>query len=300
MLDHSALLRLCVSFLIAVAIVPPVHAQTTLRLQFKKGDKLHYVLEQELVTTAVAQGKTATTKAIVIWDVAWEVLDADTAGAQMQITIERARMFMAGPAGKAAADSADKNEPEDAFRKGMYKSAKIMAAIDLRGTMLPTGAIERVKTTDAAIKAIKELGGPGKEEDIVKGDIARTLLAQTVLPSDPVAKGKTWSSKTETKSGVGKLITDHTFTYDGPIDADGVKLEKIAIKSSLKLEPDAKAPAKVTLKDFKGTGHTLIDNASGRLIETTTSQRTELQLEAMGMTGTQTMEQTVTMRLKKK
>ena len=278
-----------------------VQAQTLLRYQHKKDDKLHYVYEQEMTTTLLVKDKESETKLNVIWDLSWTILEVEAGGAaQWQIQITRARMFVDGPAGKAAADSDDKTEPEDAIRKSMAGAVKLMAAMDLRGTILPTGEIKAVKPSPETLKALKELGGVKKEEDLLNSDVAKSMLFSTVLLSDAVAKGKTWLHKTEAQAPYGKTIIENTYAYEGPTEKNGVKLEKISIKPTMKIEPDAKAAVKVEIKDFKGAGHVLFDNKAGRLTETFIHQRSEMRFEAKGMNFSQTIEQRVLIRLKAK
>jgi hypothetical protein len=286
---------------IALLAASPAQAQTLLRYQHKEKDKLHYVFEQEITTTMNVKGKESDTKLNVIWDLSWNVLKVEADGAaQLQIKITRARMFVDGPAGKATADSDDKNEPDDALRLGMARAVKSTAVMDLRGVILPTGEITAVKPAEETLKALKELGGAPKEADLLNSDVAKSMLLSTVLLSDAVAKGKTWTTKTEAKAPFGKTIMENIYAYEGPTEKDGVKLEKISIKPAMKIEPDAKATIKVEIKDFKGTGQVLFDNKAGRLIETFIHQRTEMRVEAMGMNFGQTIEQRMVIRLKGK
>ena len=298
MRHRKQILLLAVVLLIAAS---PMQAQTTLRYQHKEKDKLHYVFEQEITTTVNVKGKESDTKLNVIWDLSWNVLKVEADGAaQLQIKITRARMFVDGPAGKLTADSDDKNEPDDALRLGMARAVKSIAVMDLRGVILPTGEITAVKPAEETLKALKELGGAPKEADLLNSDVAKSMLLSTVLLSEAVAKGKTWTTKTEAKAPFGKTIMENIYAYEGPTEKDGVKLEKISIKPAMKIEPDAKATIKVEIKDFKGTGQVLFDNKAGRLIETFIHQRTEMRFEAMGMNFGQTIEQRMVIRLKGK
>ena len=274
--------------------------QTALRYQFKEGDQLRYILEQQIITTVSVKGKESDTKLNVIWDIHWNVLKTNAKGAVVQIKIDRARMLLDGPGGKAAADSADKNEPEDAVRKNMARAVKLIASMDLRATFAPTGEVKDVKATEDSLKTIKYLGGATKEEDVLNSDIARSMLFAPVLPADAIGKGKSWSIKTEVKAPFGTTTTENAYTYEGLLEKDGVKFDKLLLKPAMKIDPAPNAPLKVELKDFKGTGHAWFDNKAGRLIESATSQRTEMQLEAMGMTFSQTIEQSTVVRLKAK
>ena len=279
----------------------PTPAQTTLRYKFKEGDKLHYVLDQDMTTTIGIKGKETDTRLHVIWDLEWAVLKVDGGGSgTVEIKIARARMLLDGPAGKAAADSDDKNEPDNALRKTMAASVKVMAAMELRGTILPTGEMKNVRATEETLKAMKDLGGAKTQDDLLNSDMARSMQFATAFPSDAIAKGKTWAKKIETKAGFGKTITENTSTYEGPIEKDGLMLEKVSLKLAMKIEPDAKPAIKAEIKDLKSNGYLLFDNKAGRLIDTVTNQRTEMVLEVMGMSFNQTIEQSVTIRLKTK
>jgi hypothetical protein len=280
---------------------PQAPAQTTLRYKFKEKDKLQYVLDQDTITTVSAKGMEADSRYHVIWDLDLTVVKVDDAGsATVEIKITRARMFVEGPIGKAAADSDDKNEPEDDVRKAMAGTVKVMAAMELRGTMLPTGEMKNVKATAESVKAIKELTGAKKDVDLLDSDVARSMQFATVFPTGVLAKGKTWSDKIVTKAGYGKTIFENTYTYEGPVEKDRLTLDKASIKVSVKFEPDEKAPAKTTIKDVKSNGYLLFDNKAGRTIESVINQRTEMVVEAKGVSANQTIEQTLTIRLKTK
>ena len=305
--------RLVVTAIVLASACPITHAQT-LRYQHKDGDKFHYVLQQETTTTTSVKGESSESKLTVVWDLGWNVLKVDSAGtAQLQIRIERARIFVEGPAGKAAADSADKNEPQDNLRRSLTTSAKIMAALDLRGTILATGEMKDVKLTPEAIKTIKELnGGAGNADELLNSDMCKSMLFAPVLASGSIAKGKTWTSKNEIHFAAYKAMIENTYTFEGQDekakenekdkgkDKDKVKLDRIAVKPTMKLEPVAKAPVKVQLKDHKGSGHVLFDNKAGRVVESVVNQRSEMSLEAMGATVNQTIEQRTVVQFKDK
>jgi Family of unknown function (DUF6263) len=301
-------MRLAITLAIVVIAMatPLAPAQSTLRYKFKEKDKLHYVLDQDVTTTIRIKDKETDSRLHIIWDLAWTVLKVDDAGsATLKIKVTRARIFLEGPFGKAAADSDDKNEHEDDLRKTMAANAKVMAAMELQATMLPTGEMKNVKATEESFKAIKALGGAKKpedlkQEDLLDSDVARSMQLVTVFPSEAISKGKTWTKTLESKAGFGKTIAESTFTFEGPVEKDGLKLEKASIKVAMKIERDKKAPGKAEIKDVKSNGYLLFDNKAGRAIETVVNQRTEMAMEVMGMSFDQTIEQSLTIRLKTK
>jgi hypothetical protein len=293
------------AILLAVLVIafaaPQAPAQTTLRYKFKEKDKLQYVLDQDTITTISVKGKEIDSRLHVIWDLDWTVVKVDDAGAAtVEIKIARARMLVEGPLGKAAADSADKNEPDDDLRKSMAGNVKVMAAMELRGTMLPSGEMKNVKATAESVAAVKKLTDAKKDVDLLDSDVARSMQFATVFPTDALAKGKTWSKKLETKAGFGKTIIENTYTYEGPIEKDRLTLDKASIKVGMKFELDEKAPVKTAIKDVKSNGHLLFDNKVGRLVEAVINQRTEMVAEEKGVTANQTIEQSLTIRLNTK
>jgi hypothetical protein len=287
------------SITLSVFAADHAKAQTTLRYQFKEKDELQYTFEQETITTVKVKDKEAESTQNMIWNLSFKVLSMDKAGsANVQIKITRARMFLKGPAGKAAADSDDKAEPEDATRKSMARAVKILAAMELRAVVSPSGEIKNIKPADETVKAFKELGASQKDEDLANSEMARSMLFLIPLSKDSVSKGGSWQHKSEFKGLLGMTAQDSTYTYDGPITQDGVPQEKISLKLAMKVATDPKATVKMEVKDFKGTGHAYLDNKLGRLTESFNHQRIELQFEAMGMTSWQIIEQRALVRLK--
>ena len=79
------------AIIIASALGSTAHAQTTLRYQFKDGDKLRYVLEQQITTTVTAKEGESESKLNIVWDIDKNVLKVDKSGnAEMQFKITRA------------------------------------------------------------------------------------------------------------------------------------------------------------------------------------------------------------------
>src|ERR1043165_373344 len=211
------------SITLSVFAADHAKAQTTLRYQFKEKDELQYTFEQETITTVKVKDKEAESTQNMIWNLSFKVLSMDKAGsANVQIKITRARMFRKGPAGKAAADSDDKAEPEDATRKSMARAVKILAAMELRAVVSPSGEIKNIKPADETVKAFKELGASQKDEDLANSEMARSMLFLIPLSKDSVSKGGSWQHKSEFKGLLGMTAQDSTYTYDGPITQDGV------------------------------------------------------------------------------
>jgi hypothetical protein len=86
--------------------------------------------------------------------------------------------------------------------------------------------------------------------------------AAVLLPSEPVAQGKTWDQKVDMAmpTGGGKMKMDNQYTFDGEATVDGKKLEKIAVKPKISFEAGDNAPFKMKMKNQEGKGEAYFDN----------------------------------------
>ena len=298
MRQHQRAIFLAV--LTSAILVSTSSAQTTLRYQFKEGDKIAYLMEQKMKMSMNFMNMNIETKMTMTLDMSWNVLKVDSQGnGQVQFKVSSATVAMDGPMGKVEVNSKDTKEPDDQVAKIFGQIAKAMAIMEITGTMLPTGEMKDVKVSEETAKAIKNLPGADKLGDALNPDSFKNMISNVVFPKEEISKGKTWTSKTESKTPVGKTIADNTYTYEGQTDKDGVKLDKIMVKPVVKIEADPNAQVKIQIKDAKGSGEILFDNKKGRLVESAISSRTEMAISANGLNLTQVIDQTVTIRAKK-
>jgi hypothetical protein len=233
-------------------------------------------------------------------DMSWNILAVNRDGsAQMQFKVTNAKMSMDGPTGLVEVDSKQKNDPDDAIGKVFSKVIKATATMEMTGTMQTTGEMKDIKVSEETLKAMKNLPGADKLGDMLSPDSFKSMVSNLVFPTDAVAKGKTWTNKNETKTPIGKTITENTYTYEGAVQKESTTLEKISIKPNMKIEPNPKSEIKVEIKEAKGSGQILFDNKTGRMIESTTNSIMQMQLAAQGLNFGQTIDQTVTIKLKK-
>ena len=287
--------------LAAAAVASTANAQTTLRYQFKEGDKLQYTIDQKMKMAMKLMDQNIDTKMNMFMDMTWNVLKVDKDGnAQVQIKVPFVKVTMDGPTGLVEADSNSKQELDDPIGKIVTQMAKAMATMEVSGTMLPTGEIKDAKVSEETLKALKNLPGADKMGDMLNSESFKAMVSSIIFPTEAISTGKTWTNKTENKTPFGKTSTQNTFTYEGTTDKDGATLQKIAVKPAIKIEADPNAKIKIEIKDAKGSGTVLFDNKTGRLVESVTNQTTEMQIGAMGLNLSQTIDQTTTIRLKKK
>ncbi len=275
-------------------------AQTTLRYQFKEGDKLPYVMEQKMKMLMSIMGMDIETKMNMTMELSLNVVALTKDGAaKMQFKVSHAKMSMDAPTGKVEVDSKDKNEPDDQIGKILGGVVKALGAMEMSGTMLPSGEMKDVQVSEATLKALKSLPGADKLGDVTSPDSFKTMLSNLVFPTDAISKGKTWENKSETKTPFGKSTTENKYTYEGSIQKDTATLEKISVKPNIKIVPDPNAQLKINIKDTKGSGQILFDNKKGRIVESTIQQTTEMAITANSLELSQTVQQTTTLRLKK-
>jgi hypothetical protein len=163
--------------------------------------------------------------------------------------------------------------------------------------MMPTGEMKDVKVSDETAKAMRSIPSADKLGDLGHPDNFRDMISGIVFPMEAVAKGKSWTHKTETKSPSGKIIADNVYTVEGTVERDGLTLEKISLKPNIKIEADPKATMQV--KSIKGIGHTLFDNKNGRVVESNVTQTKVGSVSVMGLMLDQITEEATTIRLQK-
>jgi hypothetical protein len=295
-------IKIALLSIVTVAVVASTaSAQTTLRYKFKKNETLDYVMEQKMKMTMNIMNMEIDTKMTMSMDMTWKVVDVNSDGsAKLQFKVTRSKMWMDGPTGQVEVDSTKKEEPDDPVGKIFSQIVKATATMEMSGTMLPTGEMKDVKVSEETIKAMKNLPGADKVGEALSPDSFKSMVTNLIFPSEAVSKGKTWTNKSESKTPIGKTTTESTYTYEGTEKKEGITLEKIGIKPNIKIEPDGKSPVKVQVKDAKGSGTILFDNSTGRMVETVINQQMQMQLGAGGLNFDQNIDQTSTIRLKKK
>jgi hypothetical protein len=287
--------------LASLTLVGAAGAQTTLRYQFKEGEKLPYSLEQDQKMTMKFGGMDIDMKVKLVFDVTMNTLKVDSKGtAQVKATIGRVKMTMDGTTGMATIDSEDKTEPTDPIGQIMAPVIKGLANLEMTYTMDPSGTATNVAFSEASLKKLKELGDVNKlVGDMFSPDSLKSTLASGfVLPAEPVEKGKSWTQKTNEKSSIGKLTGETKYTYDGEVEKSGKKLARILSMPTLKIEADPNAPLKMNVKESTGKGTILFDNSTGRLVESTTEVKMKVEMEVANMAIPGTVVVTTTQRLK--
>jgi len=289
--------------LLAVAFVlsaGPAHAQTKLRYKLKEGEKLEYVMDQKMKMAMSVGGKDININMNQVVDMRWTVGAVDSDGnAKVQVKFTRVKIAMDGPMGNVEIDSADDKRPDDPVGMILGQVVQAISGMEMDFTLTPTGKIQDVKIPEAALKKLQNLPGADQIGSMFTGDNLKNMVQGNLsFPEEAVEKGKSWDQKQDVKMPFGKLSGNMKYTYQGEEKRDRRALEKIAYKTSLKLEPSQDSPFKLTMKAQDGQGKVLFDNAAGRLIENNLEQNMEMTIDVGGMTIEQNIRQETRVRLK--
>jgi Family of unknown function (DUF6263) len=292
------------ALLACLALASAAEAQTTLRYKYKEGEKLEYVVDQDQKMTMNILGNDVDMKTTMVMEMTWDTIKVDADGnATAKVTMTRVKLTMeGGPLGKVEVDSTDKNEPDDPLGLMFSQIAKSMGSMEMTFTADPSGDIRDVKVSEGTIKKLKKLPGVGNlGGDMFTPDSFKSIVHGSIIvpvPKEAVSKGKSWTQKLDTKTGLGKMTGETKYTYEGEVEKGGAKLEKLAIKPDLKIEADPNAPVQMKMKGGSGKGFALFDNKIGRIAESSSEGTMQMEIEAGGMTIDMKSTQTTTLRLK--
>jgi hypothetical protein len=279
----------------------PLHAQTTLRFKFKEGDKFAYALEQRMKISSSQMGKDVTVNMNQDMKMSWQVLKVDDQGrGKIKVAITEMKMSMDGPMGQLEVDSKNPKELNDPVGKVLNQVVTAISGMEMTFTADPTGDIKEVKIPEKVTNDLKAL--PGAEmmgELFSEAGLKKMAHGGIEFPKEAIDKGKSWSHKADMKLPLGQIKGEVQFTYEGPVERDGKKLEKIALKPNVTIEAAPDAPFKMKLKSQEGKGHFFFDNDAGRIVAVDSSQTMEMIIDVNGMQIPQKIEQNTMMKLVK-
>jgi hypothetical protein len=279
-----------------------LEAQTTLKYRFKQGDTIRYLLTATQKGTTKAKDNEFTVVNKQFLETTWKVESVNDKGdARIRIKYDRAKLTADNGKEMAEGSSDAKEDPTTDPAKGMTLMAKALAKFEGTFIMTPQGEIKDAMILPESLKEIKAIPGADKiAEGWSAETLGRTLKDNTLaLPADAVTKGKTWKHEVSGQTQYGKVSGDLVYVYDGVVDRDGGKAEKFLVKPKLKIETDPKAKPPLTIKTFESEGTAYFDNAAGKLLEVSTSQRIEVQVEVEGTVFSQKTEVSNSLKLAK-
>lgn len=276
-------------------------AQTTLRFKFPEGGKFSYVLTQKMKVATNVMGKDIEFTLEQTVDMTWQVLLLKAGGvANVKLTFTGAKMTLDGSMGKIEVDGKNPKEQADPMGKTMSQIVAAMADMDMTFTIDGTGDIKDIKIPDKVRNTFKSLpGGEALGDLFTDENLKKMAHGGIVFPKEAVTMGKTWTQKTDLKLPLGQVKGDIEFTYEGAVDKEGKKLEKIQLKPNVAIEPSPEAQLQMKFKSQHGKGTIYFDNDAGRIAELSSSQTMEITVVANNMPLLQKIEQTTLLKLVK-
>jgi hypothetical protein len=271
----------------------PAQAQTTLRYQFKAGDKIPYTMEQKASIKTDVAGKQSNLQIQLTVDWTWHVTAVGNDGkAEVTYKVDRMRSVTDDGGGhKMSVDSDDDKTmttPQDKAAFKVMKDKGITMNVD------PLGRVDNVQFPPELLEQFRQ------NKDVPVDELVRQLFMPValVLPKEAVNKGQGWHAKPfEGNVGVGRLTIQTAFTDQGLVQQGGKTLEQIAVKPTLSVEKaDAKQGEKV---ESQGEGTILFDNGAGRIVATSLTLNAATSLDAgNGMTVKMTTRETRTLTIR--
>lgn len=265
-----------------LVVAAPASAQTTLRYKFKQGEKLEYAIENKMsMRLDIGGGKDLEMGVHQTMDMAWNVLSVDSDGkAKINQKLTRMQFSMDTPMGKVEYDSKTGKLPEGQVGEAIGPIFQALSGLEVTLTMDPRGEISEVKIPEKLLKMLKAPQLPGVGEMFTEDGLKR-MMGQSVLPlpMEAVGKGKTWNQTLKFKAAFGEMKMDNTYTYEGPVQKGGKRLEQIAMKPNLSIQADPNVPG-MKLKSGEGKGIAYFDAESGKVVEMSMTQN--MTLEAGG------------------
>lgn len=283
-----------VLLLLSVVLAPPAQGQTTLRWRFEKGQKLHYVMTQEMETSVAVAGRKIDSHLTQTIDMTWNFVELqDDGSARMTQTIDRLQMTVKGPGLEVKFDSKDPATVPPALAP-LANLTKALVGQEIGLTMNPRGEVKDVQIPEKVLESLKAVGpaaGGLLSEDGIKN---LTSQGSLVFPEEALTPGKTWKKGQKISTPqIGTMTIDTTYTFRGPAEGSRDGLEKIDADLALKME----SSLGIDIKSQDNEASFLFDNKEGVLRSSQVRQVITMGGQIMGQDFSQDMRTTVSMKL---
>jgi hypothetical protein len=278
------------------AVASAAGADTTLRMKFRAGQKLGYVLTQTTSITAGMMGKKLEQSFREIAEMTWEVKSIDKDGnARMVQTIDRFRFESLSPSDRVGTmDTANGQDPSN-LPAAMAKLFRAVAGASFTMTITPLGKIHDFAIPANVVQAIKDAGPSGVMLGSEEG--LKDLAAQAFVPfpQTAIVQGDSWQGVRKLPVNYGTMVMDITYRLEAPAGP----IENIGIDVKVKIEPTKSLPAeyKVTSQDTRG--HYRFDNSVGILKESDMFRKLSTTVTVRGRQITEERETKAMLKLKK-
>ena len=280
-----------------------------LRYKFKKGQKLHYEMSQNMKMLMSVAGQEVEMDMKQKMNTELVVKNVDAKGvASIESKVTRLRMDVAmevaGQNQSFEYDSDKKEEPDNLMAQMMIKGMKPIVGSSSTMKMDALGKIVEYKLSEEAKKALKDaapqqqgFGGGRLNEESMKSMAEQSGM---VFPEGDLAKGKSWKNNTNVSVQFGKMKMETTLKFLGTETIDGKKMAKISVTPKLKMEAKQDSPIPFELKSSEGKGTFYFDIENGRIHKSVLNQTMLMEADFMGQTAEADLDLEVTMKLVEK
>lgn len=270
---------------LAIAAVAAPAIGETLRYQFKEGDKMNYVLDNDLQAKIDFNGSAIEFGMKMTFDLDWKVKSVSEDGsAVLEQTVDRLQIAMNSPIqGEFSYDSAASgSEPEGQAWEELGPVLKAMRGGPFEVKVSPTGKVAEIKLPKALDDIFQERGGrrggPGGRMNLLTSESVKQQIERAFipLPEGEAKEGETWKQNIENKFGrAGTQKLEITYTLAGMEDKDGKQVAKIDSKSNMTFVPNEEGGGEVDaeIEEQKGSGSVLFNATAGRIVEAKSNQQ---------------------------
>jgi hypothetical protein len=272
----------------------------SLRYRFKEGDISNYRYDMAMKMEMATGGQNFTAEITLQWDMCWKVVGIEKDGkARISQRYNNIHMVMDTAGEKAEFDTNDKTEPTDPGTVRLAKMLRGFAGAEATFTMDQRGQVSDMKPSEQLTAHFKSLADDKSMGEMFSEDGLQRMLNQVgfVLPEKTVRKGDSWSRRIGTMEVPAKTSTLMECTYDGPAKLGERSVDKITFKPTTSFEPDKNVPYTLTIKTQEGTGTVYIDRRAGRLLETTLTQKMDVDVKVGDIAVSQKIETKVSLKL---
>lgn len=258
----------------------------TLAWKFKKGEKLHYVIQQNSINDGKFGGQSIKSETKQTLNMEWNVDEVDDDGtAEMTQTITRARLKVTAP-GLPAVDYDSASEEAPKGLAAQFAAAfKALVGKKVKLKMSPQGTISDVKIPEGLADELKKAGGPGPAAAFDEESFKQMTGNSTLQFADhPVKKGDTWQHKTTMSNAQlgAKQTTEITYTYQGTEKKDGKQIDNIEMTMKAAIAPPGAGGPQIEIKDQQSSGTIEFDHKAGRVIKSQANGKMTMAINIMG------------------
>ncbi|HVA46926.1 MAG TPA: DUF6263 family protein [Pirellulales bacterium] len=269
--------------------------------KFKKGEKLHYVVEQSTTTEGRFGGQAIKNDMKQTLDLAWTVNDvADDGTAHLTQTIRRVRLKMSQPGDPGVEYDSSSKEAPQGFAAQMAGVYKVLVDKPIKVKMSPLGTVSDVTLPEGLADEMKRSAGPGPAAAMFNEDVVKQMVGGPVfvLADHAVKKGETWKHQAAMSNPqIGKSTIEFTFTYLGTEKQDGKEFDKIGMSMKMSITPAGAGAPTVEIKSQQSEGDIDFDRAAGRLEKIRTKSKMAMAITAGGTKLDQAITSDNSMRL---